>query len=660
MGMPTNDGDISTIDSEELTRIKVKNKKFFYARAVHANNMIQYHMNEISERQRVVDEYQSMANGGREMIPLESDEYKSDPVVNQHTMQMIDTDIHWYKHTFREIKMELQKIQDGETPMKTSEESNETAMMCWESLNDPEQVSKKPKMHAKDDETNDSDNKINKKTPMVPKCTTTVEKHLNIPVGELRLGADDDASTLATQETPAKNIVYITNMPEGILETTEKVRDPSKNTNEQDNKKPSPVEKTNQVTSNVQLNAYKESDRDEDSKKAKEFKRITWRMRKIIHTEFKSDDDVDEQAKISSNVKTEGKVRVRKKTVHYYEISGAKEEGMHVNPKKVKKTQDGHEHQRNNDENGQALVSNEMTVSSIGNDIVIGDSAATSHMTNNRTGVYDLIPIRGSVMIGNGERINCTHKRKLDVICKHTDGSMARQTWEVKIVPQLNHDLFSSTKAMKEGWLMNGRWKEGGLMIELFKQTKTSMKFDRMIPSGSSWLMGIKTQRLVGQAHAAIEPGKSIPIWKFHQMTGHTREHLMKTAADYMGIKLTGKLDPCETCTQAKIRQANIPKMKGPQVPSRPGYRLLIDISSFKHESMGGKRHWLIVVDEFSDCSYSVFLKSKSDQIELLPVWMKELEAKYGIDIKYLRLDNSGENRSLQKGCDKQNLGIII
>ena len=57
MGRPTNDGDISTIDSEELTRIKDKNNKFLYAWAVHANHMIQYHMNEIYERQRVVDEY---------------------------------------------------------------------------------------------------------------------------------------------------------------------------------------------------------------------------------------------------------------------------------------------------------------------------------------------------------------------------------------------------------------------------------------------------------------------------------------------------------------------------------------------------------------------------------------------------------------------------
>ena len=157
-----------------------------------------------------------------------------------------------------------------------------------------------------------------------------------------------------------------------------------------------------------------------------------------------------------------------------------------------------------------------------------------------------------------------------------------------------------------------------------------------------------------------IEPGKSIPILKFHHITGHTGEHLLRPTAEYMGIKLTGKLEPCEMCAQAKITQANVPKKKEKQVPSRPGYRMFIDISSFKHESMGGKRHWLIVVDEFSDCSHSFFLRRKNDQIELFPDWIKELKAKYGIDIKYIRLDNSGENKGLKDECEKQNLGIIF
>ena len=163
-----------------------------------------------------------------------------------------------------------------------------------------------------------------------------------------------------------------------------------------------------------------------------------------------------------------------------------------------------------------------MNLSNLRKNIFIGDSVATSHMTSNKMGVYNLTPIKVSLMIGNGQSIICTHKGKLDVICKHKDGSMAKETWDVKIVPQLNHDLFSFTKAMKEEWQMNGRWKEGGLIIELFKTTRSSMKFDRMIPSGSSWLMGIKVQSIVDQAHAVIEPGKKISMWKFHQITGHT------------------------------------------------------------------------------------------------------------------------------------------
>ena len=143
-------------------------------------------------------------------------------------------------------------------------------------------------------------------------------------------------------------------------------------------------------------------------------------------------------------------------------------------------------------------------------------------------------------------------------------------------------------------------------------------------------------------------------------MTGHIGEHLLKTTAENMGIKLTGKLGPCEVCAQAKIRQANVPKKKQKQVPSRPGYRMFIDISSFKHESMGGKRHWLIAVDEFSDYSHSFLLRKKSDQTVMIPIWIKGLKTNYGIVVKNIRLDNSGENRSLQKEYGKQNLGVIF
>ena len=223
MGMPTNDSDISTMNTAELTQIEDCNKQFLYARAVHANHMIQYHMNEILERQHVVDEYRLMADEGRELIPLESDMHRSDPVVIQHTMQMIDTDVHWHKQTFRDIIMELRKLQSGETPTKPNEETSETAMMCWESLDESKQASKKRKTHTQDDEPSGNANEMDDKTPTMSTHTTTMSKQLSKPVGKLRLGVDNDTSTLATQENPPKKLVYITNMPECTLETSENV-----------------------------------------------------------------------------------------------------------------------------------------------------------------------------------------------------------------------------------------------------------------------------------------------------------------------------------------------------------------------------------------------------------------------------------------------------
>ena len=73
-------------------------------------------------------------------------------------------------------------------------------------------------------------------------------------------------------------------------------------------------------------------------------------------------------------------------------------------------------------------------------------------------------------MIGNGQNIKCTHKGLLDDIYVQNNGNTVRDTWEIKFIPQLNHDLFSFTSAMKGGWQMNGRWKKYGIEIELFKK----------------------------------------------------------------------------------------------------------------------------------------------------------------------------------------------
>ena len=140
-------------------------------------------------------------------------------------------------------------------------------------------------------------------------------------------------------------------------------------------------------------------------------------------------------------------------------------------------------------------------------------------------------------MIGNGHNIKCTHKGLLDVICIENDGSTARDTCEIKLVPQLNHDLFSFMRAMKDRWQMNGTWKKHLIEIELCKKGHESFLVDRMKSSGSLCLIGVKLNQVLGQAHAVIEPGKRFSMNKLHQITGHTERHLIGPTSHYWEVK---------------------------------------------------------------------------------------------------------------------------
>ena len=85
-------------------------------------------------------------------------------------------------------------------------------MMCWESLDDFEPTSKKRKTLSQEEATNNQADEIDDKPHT--KCTANTGIGSLIPVNDLQLGADDNALTLATQETLAKNLVYIMNIPE--------------------------------------------------------------------------------------------------------------------------------------------------------------------------------------------------------------------------------------------------------------------------------------------------------------------------------------------------------------------------------------------------------------------------------------------------------------
>ena len=163
-------------------------------------------------------------------------------------------------------------------------------------------------------------------------------------------------------------------------------------------------------------------------------------LNRVFEVHKESGSDVDY---IEDSLKGENIMNLKEDN---YTNKNEKKEGMHADLLKSKTTQYHHDIPRKKAENEKALVTKEMELLRLGKNIFLGDSAATSHMTSIKMGVYNLTPINGSVMIGNGESISCTYKGKLDVICKHEDGSIARETCDAKFVPVLNDDLFSLLK----------------------------------------------------------------------------------------------------------------------------------------------------------------------------------------------------------------------
>ena len=110
MEMLMNGGDISANTTNEDVLMSEDEKMFLYASAMHSNHLIQYHMHQIMERQRVVDEYRNMTIEVMDLIPLESNLFKFHPVIISQIINMIESDNFWHNKTFESVMRDLRNI----------------------------------------------------------------------------------------------------------------------------------------------------------------------------------------------------------------------------------------------------------------------------------------------------------------------------------------------------------------------------------------------------------------------------------------------------------------------------------------------------------------------------------------------------------------------
>ena len=146
-------------------------------------------------------------------------------------------------------------------------------------------------------------------------------------------------------------------------------------------------------------------------------------------------------------------------------------------------------------------------------------------------------------------------------------------------------------------------------------------------------------------------------INELHDQMGHVSEQIIRRTMNHLGIGVAGKLKPCEACALHKAKQKPVKKATSSRA-EKVGERLFMDISGPFNPSMGGSTYWVLVVDDFSRMGFCGFLKAKSD----LAQWMVKLVGfikSHGHEVKFIRCDNAGENKTAIELLQEKNGGII-
>ena len=87
----------------------------------------------------------------------------------------------------------------------------------------------------------------------------------------------------------------------------------------------------------------------------------------------------------------------------------------------------------------------------------IGDTGATSHMTNNNKGLTNVQIVNERIKMGNGKFMVATKKGMLPCTIKQSNGKNVNCSLEVKVIPEIWCNLFSITAAMKKGFELSSK-----------------------------------------------------------------------------------------------------------------------------------------------------------------------------------------------------------
>ena len=292
-------------------------------------------------------------------------------------------------------------------------------------------------------------------------------------------------------------------------------------------------------------------------------------------------------------------------------------------------------------------------------DIWVADSATTMHNTRHKVGMVDIKTEEHGIVMGNGQEVKTTEMGNIKVTVCDRKGNQGFNVvlTDVAVNPQGPFNLFSTSKLQRLGWRLGGD--EKALWLSKDGQT---IKFDIVVTTSKGLVFCACLKRHKEVSNVGPD-ALALTVNQAHARLGHMNEDRTRKTASILGwVIKPGPFMVCNGCTEGKAKQKNVPQETDYFKATKTEPRVYLDISTVRDTDgdLLRNNNWRIMVDERTGMKFTDFFARKIDMVEptceKLHHWRQN-----GLAVKYIRLDNAGENKKLQERAESADwkLGIV-
>jgi len=198
-------------------------------------------------------------------------------------------------------------------------------------------------------------------------------------------------------------------------------------------------------------------------------------------------------------------------------------------------------------------------------------------------------------------------------------------------IPNFKKKIISLLKLLDQGYKVN-KWTR-----EYFWLSRGTTKMQKWQKAGYA-MYWFQAKPTTGEAYVAE---CTMDINRAHDKMAHMGKDIFQKTMAWYGIKLMGKMVPCDACLRAKAQAKNTKKLTE-QMATTAREWLYLDTMGPVEPSLGRSCYYMKIVDQFLWKSWDGHMKSKDQIYNLLKTCLDILQSK-GITVKYLQYDNAGK-----------------